>query len=266
MLRNLLSALLSKKNIFLYKSDKSLVNKLIDKLFVYDCGHELIRIGSNKDGGYLVPNILGKIKYCFSPGVGDVNLLGDVSSFEDDLSFRGIKCFLADNTVENPSKHDFEKKNLNVFNDEKNFTLESWVKLKVGNVNEDNLILQMDIEGSELGVIYNISEEYLKKFKVLVIEFHDFHFLGSYFGIRVLDEVFSKLLRNFSICHIHPNNCCGITSLNDKTIPSVMEITFINNDEVKYKKPVEYTFPHKLDFKNVTNKKDIILPEIFYKK
>ncbi|MAJ22281.1 MAG: hypothetical protein CBC24_00565 [Candidatus Pelagibacter sp. TMED64] len=266
MVRNFLNNLFKKKNFFIYKYENLLLNKLINKLFVYDCGHELIRIGGNKDGGYLVPNILDKIKYCFSPGVGDVNLLGDVSSFENDLSNRGIKCFLADNTVVNHSKHDFEKKNLNVFNDEKNFTLENWIKLKLGNNIEDNLILQMDIEGSEIGVIYNTSEEYLKKFKILVIEFHDFHFLGNLFGIRILDEVFSKLLKNFSICHIHPNNCCGKTNLNNMTIPSIMEITFINNEEVQYKKLVKHTFPHKLDVKNVIKKKDIILPEIFYKK
>lgn len=30
---------------------------------------ELIRVGSNHDGGYLVPNDLEDIKYCYSPGV-----------------------------------------------------------------------------------------------------------------------------------------------------------------------------------------------------
>lgn len=48
----------------------------------YDLGYELIRIGSENDGGYLVPNILDEINTCISPGVGHTN------SFEKDLKKR----------------------------------------------------------------------------------------------------------------------------------------------------------------------------------
>ena len=41
--------------------------------------HKLIRIGENNDGGYLIPDILNEIKYCFSAGVGHTN------KFESDL-------------------------------------------------------------------------------------------------------------------------------------------------------------------------------------
>ena len=30
----------------------------------------LIRIGSKNDGGYLIPNILNEIKFCYSAGIG----------------------------------------------------------------------------------------------------------------------------------------------------------------------------------------------------
>lgn len=46
---------------------------------------ELIRIGGEGDGGYLVPNDIDGIKYCFSPGVGLT------SSFEEDITKRGVK-------------------------------------------------------------------------------------------------------------------------------------------------------------------------------
>ena len=49
---------------------------------------DLQRIGSNKDGGYLIPNILKDVKYCFSPGVDDK------VSFEKFLIDKyGIICF-----------------------------------------------------------------------------------------------------------------------------------------------------------------------------
>lgn len=40
----------------------------ISKVRPVDCGIELIRIGGEADGGYLIPNDLEGIEYCFSPG------------------------------------------------------------------------------------------------------------------------------------------------------------------------------------------------------
>ena len=70
--------------------------RLINLLKPNDLGYDLIRIGPNGDGGYLVPDVLNKIKICFSPGVGDIH------GFENDLLDRGIKVFMADGTVEKP--------------------------------------------------------------------------------------------------------------------------------------------------------------------
>jgi hypothetical protein len=41
---------------------------------------DLIRIGSPGDGGYLMPNILNEVSYCFSPGVDNI------ADFEKELS------------------------------------------------------------------------------------------------------------------------------------------------------------------------------------
>ena len=46
------------------------VLELIAKLRPQDCGKDLIRIGGGRDGGYLLPDDLKGIQYCFSPGVG----------------------------------------------------------------------------------------------------------------------------------------------------------------------------------------------------
>jgi len=37
----------------------------------YTTDKELIRLGAEKDGGYLIPNDLAGIEACFSPGVGN---------------------------------------------------------------------------------------------------------------------------------------------------------------------------------------------------
>jgi hypothetical protein len=252
-----------KINFIISNVSKKSLDKLIKKLFIFDTGHSLIRLGSNKDGGYLVPNILGKIKYCFSPGVGPT------TSFEKQLKKYNIISFLADGSVEDPSnkfiKYDFIKKNLNTFNDNKNITLKKWITSKLKSKKYYELILQMDIEGSEIKVINHTSRDIIKKFKIMVIEFHYFQSLAMEQGCIIYEKVFSKILKDFVICHIHPNNCCGFSKINQYKIPNVMEFTFINKELVKYKKKIKYKLPHKFDFKCTPNKKDIKLPIYFYK-
>ena len=251
-------------NLIISTVTKNSLDKFIKKLFIYNTGYNLIRIGSNRDGGYLLPDVLSKIKYCFSPGVGPS------TSFENKLKKYDIISFLADGTVSDPSnqsiKYDFIKKNLNTFNDNKNITLEKWIKSKLNLRKDHKIILQMDIEGSEITVINNASANLLNKFKIMIIEFHYFQSLALEQGCKIYDKVFSKILKNFVICHIHPNNCCGYSMINKYKIPNVMEFTFINKQLVKYKEPITGKLPHKYDFKCSTNKKEIKLPVFFYKK
>lgn len=248
--------------IGVFKANQFLLKKFLDKIFIYDCGYNLIRIGPNSDGGYLVPNILDKISYCFSPGVGKL------TKFEDHLLKYKIKSFLADGQVNNPSskktKYNFLKKNISSFNNSNNITINKWIKNNIKKSNKD-FILQMDIEGSEIAVLNNIDEKNLKKFKIIIIEFHNFDYLGTKLGIKIYDDIFSKLLNNFTICHIHPNNCSDYCYIGKYKIPKVMEFTFLNSQLVKSKKLINKKLPHPLDFKNVENKKDISVPEIFYK-
>jgi GTPase involved in cell partitioning and DNA repair len=252
-----------KINFIISNVSKNSLDKLIKKLFIYDTGHSLIRLGSNKDGGYLVPDILGKIKYCFSPGVGPT------TSFEKQLKKYNIISFLADGSVQDPSnkfiKYDFIKKNLNTFNDNKNITLKKWITNKLKSKKYYKLILQMDIEGSEIKVINHTSRDIIKKFKIMVIEFHYFQSLALEQGCKIYEKVFSKILKDFVICHIHPNNCCGFSKINQYEVPNVMEFTFINKELVKYKKKIKNKLPHKFDFKCTPNKEDIKLPIYFYK-
>jgi hypothetical protein len=58
---------------------------------------DLVRVGADRDGGYLHPENLETISYCFSPGVAQV------AEFEKDLSERfNIKSFMADASVKKP--------------------------------------------------------------------------------------------------------------------------------------------------------------------
>ena len=251
-----------KFNLILNKynyNTKKLVDQFLNKIKIIDSGHKLIRIGADYDGGYLIPDILDQIEYCFSPGVGNT------SSFEDHLSRFKIQSFLADGTVNYNEKHNFIKKNLNSFNDENNITLETWVNDKIKDKSNDKLLLQMDIEGSEIEVLYKSDINFLERFKCIIIEFHHFTEIINLLGLKIYSDIFNKILKTHYICHIHPNNSAGSTFINGTKIPDVLEITFINKKIAKYVKKIEYNLPHELDRNCVKNNRPIECPKLFYK-
>ena len=221
--------------------------------------HDLIRIGGDADGGYLIPNDIDNISACFSPGVCES------SSFESDLTQRGVKCFLADYSVDAPpisnALFDFEKKYLGAKNNETFMTLEGWIFLKAPDINDS--ILQMDIEGSEYSVILESSSEILRKFRILVIEFHNLDFIFNKMGFDSINLAFGKLLKDFEIVHIHPNNSNQPFACNGFFVPPVMEFTFLRKDRVSYKSKSTH-FPHVLDVASDPKKADYVLPQCWY--
>jgi hypothetical protein len=229
------------------------VKDLIQRLRPQNCGKELIRIGSPGDGGYLLPDDLAGIEYCFSPGVSDR------SEFENQLADLGIKSFLADYSVDAPQvarpELIFDKKFLGA-SDRGNFmTLASW-KDKYLKDYAGDLILQMDIEGSEYEVILNMPDSLLSQFRIIVIEFHFLHKLYEQFAFRLLSPSFEKILQSFHVVHIHPNDLGGIVKVGGIEIPKVMEFTFLNKKRVTSTTP-RTAFPHPLD---ADNGKDVSMP------
>ena len=242
-------------NLDLSVKKKKLI-KLLNKLKPHDLGYDLIRIGSENDGGYLVPNILNEIKVCFSPGTGNN------TQFEKDLINRNIKTFLADGTINEKDiqldNFHFTKKNLASYDSEKTITLENWVNDNAKD--STNLLLQMDIESSEYEVVHATSEECLKKFKIIVIEFHYIEKINNHYFYENFNNTINKLLLNFEISHIHANNCQGTYSINGIILPTAIEVTFLRKDLCRYKKNINF-FPHKLDQRNIINLPDVSLPK-----
>jgi len=242
-------------------TDRAEVVRLIKKLRPMDCGKNLVRIGGNGDGGYLVPDDLEGIEYCFSPGVSTT------VDFEAHLATLKIKSFLADHSVDCPPiqkpEFTFDKKFLGADDNETFFTLKSW-KDKYLKGYKGELLLQMDIEGFEYEVICGTPTEVLGCFRIMVIEFH---FLDKLFDKFVYELVskpcFENILRQFYVAHIHPNNCCGSVKTRGVEIPRALEFTFYNKNRVASAKE-KYEFPHPLDRDNVITNRSLRLPEVWY--
>lgn len=235
------------------------VHTLISTLRPLDCGIELIRIGGPGDGGYLIPDDLVGLQYCFSPGVSGT------SDFEDHLATLNIKSFLADYSVDSPPisrpEFTFDKKFLGATDHEPFFTLASWKDKYLQGYSGD-LLLQMDIEGSEYQVLLSTTDQLLAQFRILVIEFHFLDRLFDQFCFDILSSCFTKILDSFYVVHIHPNNSRGSVRKGDIEVPRVMEFTFINKRRVGCTKP-QTVFPHRLDMPNIPAR-DLVLPLCWY--
>ena len=206
-----------------------------------------------------------------------------VADFEKDMVEKEIMCYLADGTVKNAPISgeliNFTKKNLgrrDSYSWSKWFSLnpplmrlDTWINKSS---HEGDLILQMDIEGHEYRVLDSISDEILKKFRIITAEFHDLRALTNYYSkyyyykqykANLMYKAFKRLSEHFYIVHIHPNNFSKLFSCGNYTVPDMLEITFLRKDRVHSSKPA-IEFPHPLDQKNVSWKPAVDLPKCWY--
>jgi Methyltransferase FkbM domain len=174
---------------------------------------------------------------------------------------------LADNSVNGPpidsARIHFEKKFLGSTDDGVYMRLQTWMSKIAARIPKGDLLLQMDIEGGEYDVLLHTPDELLKRFRILVIEFHNLHASFETPGYVLINFVFRKLLNNFMVVHIHPNNGWPIRKRNKIEVPPVMEFTFLRKDRASYVRPAKL-FPHQLDCANIPSLPDLVLPVSWY--
>lgn len=244
---------------WIHPSEPSDVIDAVHRLVPCGCSKPLIRLGGDGDGAYLVPDDLEGIDACFSPGVSTT------MKFEEHLAVDyGIVSYMCDASAD-PSKlplrngyHHFSRKWLGAFDNGSTQSLDTWVS-ESPHGNSSNLLLQMDIEGAEYGCLMASSMSVLRKFQIIVIEFHG---LGSLSQRRFLNmqflPVISKLEQIFDLIHIHPNNCCGTTLVHGVEIPNVAELTFYRKSS-NMGQHFSSSTPHPLDIVNVRGNLPILL-------
>jgi hypothetical protein len=242
---------------------KEQLEELLKALRPVKTKYDLIRIGGDNDGGYLLPNDLSGISTCFSPGV-DVT-----ATFEKNLLSRGIKSHLADASVDGAPNGlevlSFEKRFLGGTNDDEHMTLEYWVNSKAPSPwPTGDLILQMDIEGGEYTTLLCTPPDVLRKFRIIAIEIHNVQTWFTPLAWPVVTTFFEKLLEDFRVVHNHPNNNCPFIEADGILMPTVFELTLLRKDRTI---ALDYVteLPHPLDQPNVLDKPDRPLPEGWYK-
>ncbi len=227
----------------------SRLESLAQKLHPHVSKFPLVRMGSNADGGYLIPDDLTNIKACFSPGVDTF------ATFESDLLKCGIGSHLADYSVDKSPDGlqalSFTKKFIGANSYDHFVSLEDWVDEFEPKSSSNSLLLQMDIEGAEYETLLSCPTKTLSKFRIMVIEFHAIESWGHSDFLNIVEATFNKILDTHFIVHSHPNNAMGLVDMNGLIAPRIFELTFLSR---KRASPGALAItPHPLDFPNVSN-------------
>ena len=241
------------------KSSRKKITKTLKKLLPYQIDLSLVRLGEKNDGGYLVPDDLVGIDKNYSAGVGFL------TQYEKDLEEKySIKSNMLDfNEIDKtilPSEASFLKKKLGLVSNDKEISINDWIVQA-----DKDIILKIDIEGDEYASLIDISEENLKKVRILVIEFHGLRNLRNNLFLNFFDKVINKLENYFYVCHLHINNTSKIKKIGDFLVPDMIELTFIRKNRVKNFSSKFSTLPHELDNKTFNHLKEKFLDKNWYK-
>ena len=234
----------------------------------------LVRLGGDSDGAYLVPDDLVGLSYCISPGVDTCK------RFEDDLlEIYGIPSVLCDPTTDDSrlsaplvkGKQILVKKWLTSRNSDEEITLGSLV-LNYCSPGHLDKLLQIDIEGGEYEGLGTVDLQTLLSFRIIIIELHNLDML-----IRPWDKSYEKMMKFFAlisahfVCvHAHGNNCCGDISVPGVALnlPRVLEISLIRIDRFESAAKIRTVNPlvknHPLDVTNVRSNEQIVLNDVWY--
>ncbi len=230
--------------------------EFLSRLHPVTSEHELIRVGAEGDGGYLLPDDLDGIEAVFSPGVGTV------SKFERECAELGMDVYMADGSVEGPigahPRFRFIRSFVGAVNDEQTITMDRWVRSAMPRSTGD-LLLQMDIEDAEYAALVSMSHRLLARCRIIAVEMHGLDRLFLQHGFDLMLPTFEKLLHHHVCVHIHPNNWEPLVTHRGITLPRVAEFTFHRRDRLH---PTGFAraFPHPLDRDNRRGHQPVHLP------
>ena len=237
--------------------DPKNIKHLINMCRPIDSGIDLVRIGGENDGGYLIPADLTGVDCCFSPGVSNS------ARFEEELEAKfGIKSHLADFSVPGPPHgfvpKSFDRKFISSYTKDNRLSFDDWIENCVPQQESRDLIMQVDIEGSEYEAILGLSQRNLDRFRIIAIEIHNIELWADKAFFQIAKSLIEKLTHNYSVVHFHPNNFADVVNIGGTKFPRVFELTLLRKDRIT----VESVFaklPHLLDQRNSTER-----PEVYY--
>ena len=205
---------------------KSATKELLEELKPYAIPYAMRRFGNpRRDGGYgLIRKFVEECDCVYSYGLGEV---AEQNIFDHQLAKLGKKVYLFDDKAEKPFiEHEniiYEK----AFIDSSNAYE---IILKNKHEKYKNILLQIDIEGSEYELFNNVDKRYFDHISHICIEFHD---LTDPSEDKL--ETIKYLNKHYYIYHIHANNHDTKFDSEFGILPNILEICYIKKDLLDFK-------------------------------
>ena len=232
-------------------SAKDFISRFLQAIHPYDAvGIQKIRLGPYEDGGYVMLDP-GRSGIAYSLGISTY------APWDMEMAERGFIVHQYDASIANtPTPHPniifhpyFIMDSTCLPDNARRLSQELDAN---GDGDEKDIILQMDVEGAEWEIFTAMDEITLKKFRQIIVEFHDLEF-----DMKKL-AILEKLCVTHTPVHFHYNNYRKTLQCINKFIyhPHVFEISYVRNEDYTLR-PCNNYFPTPLDAPNAQNKPDI---------
>ncbi|MBF0181019.1 MAG: hypothetical protein HQM03_13435 [Magnetococcales bacterium] len=249
---------------------------LLRQLRKQDSCFRKIRVGSNRDGGYVLPDDLEGIAGVISLGIGQ-NV-----AFDAFFADRGVDVYQYDPTIDAPPRahprFHFQQVGLGPADTPPDQPVIThtvgpdghWIQVPIhtrrlptiladhGLEEQGDLILKMDIEAAEYAAFGVLTDLDLLNFRIITAELHHLTLLGDPAFFQAANHLVSILTRHHACVHLHANNCCNLIVVEGIPIPEVIEITFLRRDRSSFT-PSSEPIPSPLDFPNRLDRPDYVL-------
>lgn len=187
---------------------------------------EWMRIGRANDGGYLMiplEHASNGVAYSFG--------ICDDTSWDHDMAKMGYEVYQYDHTIdklpeENPMFH-WEKIGITGSLETDELKELSTLLKANGHFSLKHMILKLDVEGAEWDVFANITEDVLKSFDEIVVEYHG---ILDYKNCCNIQKALSNVHTTHAPIHVHANNYGKLDFCGDIVMPDVLEVTYINRN------------------------------------
>jgi hypothetical protein len=181
------------------------------------------RFGSRNDGGYVLVNDLTNSDFLISMGIAD-----DVN-FEIDLSRLISGCHLYDDSIE---KLPMYVENSVFFKERIGGYGNTSITDAINKVDPKlDLLLKIDIEGSEWEALVNLEPKELGKFRQIVVEYHWLEKILNDDDYPKILEVLEKMNQSHFVLNSHPNNNGDVLNIENILLPSVIEVSYLRKND-----------------------------------
>ncbi|MDR1233179.1 MAG: hypothetical protein LBJ75_02890 [Puniceicoccales bacterium] len=218
----------------------------------------LVRIGRDYDGGYIMVDDFSKCDAAYSFGISQ-----DVS-WDLDIAKRGIDVFMYDHTIEglplqNGHFHFFKTGICGTSGEDTNLKTFEEILTANGHMTNKNLILKIDVEGAEWESFSKTPSETIENFAQIVVEFHGVDNVCDENKFNAMLNVFEKLNTTHQVVHVHANNYGTFDIIGGIPLPNTFEITYLRKRDNQFVSSHKCYPVQNLDMPNNPNAADFFL-------